>query len=164
LYKKESRELADRLVQSILAAQQELFSPKEVTLLTLSALFHDIVQEWEQEVSTMADTMPVVKRKRRKGYNEEQSALRLQVFLHEMNGWHNQEIFTEEDYALVQEAILATVPEYCEQLKTVNNHVLLSNRDFLHAYWLLRILGDQGQRRSDLLMKDTDYFVKITWI
>ncbi len=119
IHTREVRELADRLVQSILAGQQKLFSPKEVTLLKLSALFHDIVQEWEQEVSTMADTMQVVKRKRRRGYNEEQSALRLQNFLHEMNGWHNQEIFTEGDYALVQEAILATVPEYCEQLKTV---------------------------------------------
>lgn len=83
---------------------------RKVQLGRLAAAFHDTKQAWEPNPGPDGKVM----RKRFAGTNEQASAA-------EAVAWMQQypEVFTEEDYALVTVAIMATVPGWDPEAKTV---------------------------------------------
>lgn len=84
-------------------------SEEDITLAGIAAAFHDTVQNWEEFIRPDGATM----RKRFAGQNEKDSAAEAIAWMRETG------IYSEYRAALVTEAILATVPGWNVEQKTV---------------------------------------------
>lgn len=108
----------ERILRAIQAANPELVSERDIQIGTVAASFHDVVQQWGEGTSQIAD-MPAVTMKRKTGFNEEASAFMARKYMAEANKREGKELFTKEDMATVTEAIIGTVPGFDVQLRTV---------------------------------------------
>lgn len=86
-------------------------------LVEIAAAFHDVVQEWEA-----ADRDGIMVRVRKVGSNESKSAEEAVAWMREQKSKY----FKEEDYEIVREAIMATVPTYDAERRTVTQDALKS--------------------------------------
>ncbi len=82
---------------------------KDVELVAIAASFHDVVQEWEENPRPDGAVM----RRRLIGKNEEASAVEAVHWMYDHGGYDDQA------YALVTEAIRATVPAWDADRSTV---------------------------------------------
>ena len=83
-------------------------SDADVDLAAIAGLFHDTVQDWEENATQDGRVL----RRRFAGQNEEASAA-------EAAAWMQANGYGEEDRRLVAEAVMATVPGWSPQLGTV---------------------------------------------
>lgn len=93
-------------------------SEEDITLAGIAAAFHDTVQNWEQ---TTRPTDGAIMRKRFAGQNEKDSAQEAVTWMRQAG------TYSESAEALVTEAILATVPGWSPEQKTVIQPNLRSN-------------------------------------
>jgi len=106
------------LERSLKIAEVFSISNKDRFLLQIAALFHDVIQFYEEK-EVEIDVSPEEKIKtlklfRQVGQNEEESAKKAENF---MNRYGN--LFSQEDIKRVRRAILATIPDFHEEEKTV---------------------------------------------
>ncbi|HVM73499.1 MAG TPA: HD domain-containing protein [Candidatus Paceibacterota bacterium] len=87
--------------------------PRDKLLLQIAASFHDSVQDWRPD-----QKKGLGYRQRQSGANESASAEEAIVWMKEQKQ-NGQNIFTEDEYNLVREAIVMTVPRWDEARHTM---------------------------------------------
>ncbi len=88
--------------RALVLAQHAGLTEEEIDLLFIAASFHDVIQEYE--LSEESEMPSFKKRKRRIGYNEEQSAKVAEDYMRDKGS------YTDEQIERVRNAILGTIP------------------------------------------------------
>ena len=96
----------------------EILSPHDVALGRIAAAWHDAVQHWTMTFKVVEGNR-VVGKKRMTKFNERASAHMLIAHMKFINDKEGP-TFTDEDMAIVTEAILATTPYFDSELGTVS--------------------------------------------
>ncbi len=106
------------ILNSIREVLPSAVSDRDMQIAILAASFHDVVQKWQEKV-VVEDEKSKVMRQRLVGENEHLSIDEALVFMNKVNQESGLKIFTEEDISKLTEAILATIPEFSSEHKTV---------------------------------------------
>lgn len=101
----------EAMASLIRQADPNFISPREALLAYFAAAFHDVVQRWDEEY-VEENGVRSARRKAKSGENEKESAAEAVAFLEGINNEFGEEICTETEKRIVEEAILATVPEF----------------------------------------------------
>ena len=148
-----SKAVIDRvkqILEAIKRAEPESVSHHDVKLGQVIAAYHDIVQNWEPD--TKADGRIV--RKRAVGNNEEDSFAELKARMEEQNK-KSGVIFSDRDFEIAKEAMIATVPGWDVSASTVVQPHLLEQPSMVALAIALADIGSAGWD-SDAYLKDGD--------
>lgn len=126
-------------------------TPRDRLLIGIAASFHDVVQEWEP----LEKEGGTVVRKRHAVSNEEQSAEEAIAWMRE-SGFP----FTDEDYQKVRTAIMATVPSWDADLKTVAQKDLTAGADVVTRAVTLADLGAAGMEPDVSTLEGVSIFAE----
>ncbi len=116
---------------------------KDIALGGLSAAFHDVMQEWEENKVQDGDFEKVT-RKRFIKDNEEASANAALEFMEKANQEAGKKVFEEQDISAVKETIEVTVPGFDPDRKTVIQPNLNENSSFITRALALADIGAAG--------------------
>lgn len=147
-----------RRTRSILTAirQKEptLVSSRDAELASFAAAFHDVAQPWYLETSiVLGQTM--IARKKIPGLPEKNSidlAFDFMQMINDRNGY----IFAPGDFAVVQEAIEATIPSFDRETKTVVQPRIGGSSSLIAQAVALADLGACGMDGGLSLVNDTN--------
>lgn len=133
-------------VERVLLAMKEGGAPvteKDIALGSLSAAFHDIVQEWEEN-RVQDGNFEKVMRKRFTKDNEVASANAALEFMERANQKAGKKVFEEQDMSAVKEAIEVTIPGFDPDKKTVIQPNLNEKSSFIARALALADIGAAG--------------------
>jgi len=144
-----------RRTESILRAIQKVtvhrVAEKDVVLGRLAAAFHDVVQESEEQ-----DKDGKLVRQRFTGRNEKKSADEAITFLE----WEMKELegsgFSEEDFAVIEDAIRGTVPDFSVEKKTVIQPNVTEQSSLISRAVALADLGTAGMDGAEAFLREGD--------
>lgn len=139
---KDVKERAVRIASAMHRADPTFFSERYIGIATIAAVFHDTMQNWvENPVSE--NGYEKIMRKRLSGDNERASAEEAVQYMNEANE-ERGEIFTGEDKRAVYEAIMATVPGFDPEKRTVIQPSLTAESGIVARIVALADLGTAG--------------------
>lgn len=133
----------ERILRAIQSADATLVSERDIQLGRVAAAFHDVVQQWGPAEGNNAG-MPTTIMKRKTGFNEKASAHLSAYFMSQVKSHNGKEVFSAQDVALVQEAILGTIPGFDVQLRTVVQPNVSADSSLITKALALADLGGPG--------------------
>lgn len=116
---------------------------KDIALGSLSAAYHDIVQEWEEN-RVQDGNFEKVMRKRFTKDNEVASTNAALEFMKRANQEAGKKVFEEQDMSAVKEAIEVTIPGFDPDKKTVIQPNLNEKSSFVARALALADIGAAG--------------------
>lgn len=134
----------ERILQAIRQRASEVVNERDLWLGLLAAAFHDAVQDWEPV--NLPDGFGGTKtiRSRLAGQNEAKSASEAELWMRKANLKAGREIFSQEDMSKTREAIMATVPDFDTENKTVAQKNLTPASSMIARALALADLGAAG--------------------
>jgi len=158
-----TREVMDRTVQILRAIQQTdtaLVSERDIEFGKLIASHHDTVQNWEKKTVAETGGFKVVRQRFIKD-NEAKSAEGLIAFIAEVNRTGSQDpVFTEADELTATEAIMATVPDFDPEHKTVVQPNLHQDSLVVTRALALADLGGAGMGGPEKFLAEGDAYFR----
>lgn len=144
-----------RRTESILRAIQKVtvhrVTEKDIVLGRLAAAFHDVVQDSEEQ-----DKDGKLTRRRFTGRNEKESADEAIAFLE----WEMKNLegsgFSEEDFAVIEDAIRGTVPEFSVEKKTIIQPNVTEQSILISRAVALADLGTAGMDGAEAFLREGD--------
>ncbi len=150
-----------RRAEFILRAMKDGGTPvsmHDFDLLRLSAAFHDVIQNWQEERISEGD-FTKIRRKRFIGDNEKDSIKTAHEFMENANQENKSGVFSEQDKAVLQEAIEATVPGFNPKLGVTQPNLKKESHPITRAL-ALADLGTAGMNGPEKFLKEGDLLFK----
>ena len=146
-----------RRTKNILSALEKIgfASWHDIEIGTLAAAFHDTTQKWEESIIQDGPLSKII-RKRFTGENENTSAEEAVAFMEKSNQEVRQEIFSLKDINMAREAIIATIPGFNLELKTVVQPNLNGHSSFIARALALADLGAAGMDGPKVFCREGD--------
>lgn len=135
------------ILDALKSAGMEI-SEKQLEKSKITAAYHDTVQEYDRnEKKNEKGEIVEVMRKRHVGKNEEASAKEAEAAMREANEKMGTDYFTEDDIKEVKEGIMATVPGFNPEMKTVVQPNLRTESPLTARVMALADIGTAGMGR-----------------
>lgn len=136
------------ILEEIKKVAPELVTDRDIARAKLYAAFHDAVQEWEENHTEDGADVKVT-RKRFIEENETASFKELSEYMKAVNMEEKEQVFTEEDFTLGQQAIMGTVPGFDVENKTVYQPNVSKKTPLIARAIALADLGTAGISGGD---------------
>lgn len=142
--------------RAFLIGQVLALDERQLKLLQIASSFHDFVCDFdvvEVEVEYQGKSLKIRKRTMRREDNENLSA-------QEAERWMRENGYLEEEIALVKEAIMATIPDWDQEKRTVYQPKLNENSNPVVRALCLADLGAAGMSVNDYLRDPFNLFLE----